>query len=401
MKYIKIITLIWSAILLVSIYPFFIIESYKNTFYDLNLIDDSMSMSLYAHLLSISIFAFIFFSIKALFKKHYKNLDNKEVNFEAPINYINIFIATLVFTLSFIASNFLIYGEGLFSRSYYISDLTSPLAIYSSLSGIFAIIFCSLLRFSRDKFIRYVGIFCSLLIFLIFVSKDSRSLVLAYLIYNFSPIFFGYTSHAGFGNKKIVFHLIVSIILFTFILYFRGLDLHGLIPYAESILGLTDNLQSWQSSLSELVLNVGFSLQVTQATIEELLNSNQEYLLASLSPAFGSSWIDIMSFQRVNLYVPYSALGEIYSYSHTGLLIYLCIAAIVFIFHEYVGSRANPTIRLLSLIFGIFCSLSFAYLFLQYNLRSATRMLYYLLIFDILPVTYCLIYSYLRNKITN
>jgi hypothetical protein len=153
----------------------------------------------------------------------------------------------------------------------------------------------------------------------------------------------------------------------------RNGETHGLLPYLSRItdIGITEYLVSIQA----LVRNIGFSAVIIKYTAIDAPEISLASILTSVNPLLSTSgWEALKPSLRTHLYIPYSAIGELYNFSPLLLYVFLLqlFSLIIFITRTLLineSSRPNLTI----LIHFAVALLACLYL-LQYNLRSVMRL---------------------------
>jgi len=109
-------------------------------------------------------------------------------------------------------------------------------------------------------------------------------------------------------------------------------------------------------------------------------------LLTSISPlpGFLTDWPRVQEYLRLNAFVPYTALGELLNY---GVNVGLAYFFVVGIYVSYIDLNIREALvrgRLFYVVVMLGLLLLFILVLWQYNLRSATRLLYYVLLAQIL-----------------
>ena len=185
----------------------------------------------------------------------------------------------------------------------------------------------------------------------------------------------------GFG----IFLCILTAVLFSPLvflpLYLRGSTSHGLLPYLSYVSEL-DLATLFQAPIG-FISNFLFSFPLT-GEMMKLRNSRVfpiDYLLISIDPppGFFLGWYLIQERLRLNDATPFNTIGEMQLYGDT-IAFWLffslggMLAFINTVFQKCLGkSRTIQALVLLMLVF------LFSITSLQYNLRSASRILYLVL----------------------
>lgn len=271
----------------------------------------------------------------------------------------NIFII-LIPSLFLIAS----YGfENILSRDEYIPD---NIGAFKFLGRLFAILMLLFLhRLTSSKF---TILLVYLLYFLIFFGYASRTLALLPLCYAVSYNLFRNDKRSIF---RYILLAILSIALASIAIQLRRLDMHGIIPYFSEILSNGIELDLFFLALNYLT---SFSYSLT-AYLSSNINYSNEYFLVSINPALGSmvGWEELSTSLRINKFVPYNGLSELSAMGLGVTFCYFFISGLLLKFMEVKMSQ----IGLVGYAFAFCVCALFAMEIMQYNLRSATRTLYY------------------------
>jgi hypothetical protein len=156
---------------------------------------------------------------------------------------------------------------------------------------------------------------------------------------------------------------------------------HGLLPYVQTLFSGQDQTISVLNAVSNLL----FSFALTGAVALHTSHLSASYFYLAIDPRLGQ-WTDWYLYQpelRINLVTPYNALGELANYGWPYLIAFFAMVGLIF---EYFERRI---IHLLRVGYPVFALLLFALCCyfvlesLQYNLRSASRVLYYLIAAEI------------------
>jgi hypothetical protein len=373
---------VWCLLCLTGIAAFGLTTRGYYTFYDLYVADSLMASSIIAHFASaISLlmgsyafqrfYGLQYLSPISVLKNEISLLDRGAV---ANLTYMMTFICTL--------STILTYGfDDIFYRTYYLAD-SSTLAILSQLSAVVGVLLASFLVTVKQTKSKIAAYFCFLVIFLIVFAKGSRFAVLAILLFQFIPLILNGKDFGFMGFVKIILTILFAYYVMHATLYFRAESEYGLLPYFGSLVDVFLSLSENDfQSFWDILLNISFSLPVTEITIQYGLHDIGE-LAISLSPLPGevAGWYEIADARRVSEYIPFSALGELYGYSPLACIIYMFVAGAIFEYaaHEFAYGAGRGKLVLMLLLFSI--GVLFCLNAVQYNLRSTTRLLYYLLV---------------------
>ena len=151
---------------------------------------------------------------------------------------------------------------------------------------------------------------------------------------------------------------------------------HGLFPYLENV--FSSGLPDLSLVGFDLVQNLLFSAPLAvYAEKSGVFDWNSFWVSLSPLPNSNQDWALIAPQLRAHAFIPFNALGEIYSLSPVVLT--LCLALIGFVSHRLVSWFAlRGSIAFASSLLALF---GFTLvLFLQYNTRSAIRVFYALVV---------------------
>ena len=179
---------------------------------------------------------------------------------------------------------------------------------------------------------------------------------------------------------KIILYVLLAFVSLVIAIQFRRLDSHGLIPY---LYNLIQNGIDVDLVMFIIHYTFTFSFGLTTFLIENL-EYQPEYLIYSLH-ILPSSLLDsaseIEKCLRVNKFIPYNGLSEVFFVKPVGLF-YFFIAGIILKSFESALVKLSTYFKFVSYGFVLW----FTFSTLQYNLRGCTRILYYSLIINLLAV---------------
>lgn len=164
-------------------------------------------------------------------------------------------------------------------------------------------------------------------------------------------------------------------------LFMRSQPVHGLFPYVQAL----PDFISRPSEVLQPIKNILIAFNITAETAFGSPSIPLENIMIALNPMSGDAagWYNIASQQRLNLFVPYSGIGELANVGGFELFAFFLCAGFVL---GYMERRVARLLREDRQIYGlIFVGLAalFAFMCIQYNLRSASRILYYMIVFDV------------------
>jgi uncharacterized membrane protein YidH (DUF202 family) len=236
-----------------------------------------------------------------------------------------------------------------------------------------------------DVWIRRFFIFIYVLILM---SLSSRFLVLI-------PFFMLVSNY--FRTKKIekfkgLFLFFLMIVFLIISLQLRRLEFHGLVPYINHIISYGVDFDLLYEVLNYVS---AFSYSLTAYILSnESVNNNLIYVSLSPLPGGMVNWVELSRQLRVNPYVPYNAISELFSFSPYLLGFYYFLIGFIFSKIHVYRNKFNPVIYLfLQLLIIMFVVFS-----MQYNLRSATRIIYYCLFIIVMSGAMHILIDYLFSK---
>ena len=198
------------------------------------------------------------------------------------------------------------------------------------------------------------------------------------------PLLLAAGYYAGSLNRRskvaLALCALLSLYLVQLPLYVRSFDEHGLIPYAQGLPGFfSETLKPDQVAVTALV---SFGAIGETAFVEPKLPRRDLWIALNPAPGQASGWYEVADKHRLNIFTPYPALGELGNAGIRTVIVYYLFLGV---FLSYLDSRIRFYLRsnrpgIPLAILGL-CGL-FVLLSLQYNLRSANRLLLYALIVD-------------------
>ena len=377
----KLLASIWVLFATIGYVVYSIFDRGDGTFYDLHAEDINFTSSILAHILaafSLYLGAFLFARVfRRSTRTPLQLLRHDNTNISDEFLQITTVLTTLVCTVS----NLFAYGwDGLIYRTYYIPD-ANIFIIIAQLFGVLTTLLAAILACRSSRKSKSVALVCFLVALTLIFAKGSRYAVIAFIIFQLLPSIVGAErSHSGLVMLKILITVFLSFFLLHASLFFRSDSQYGLAPYItklpEAYYAISD---MDYKSLWDSFLNITFSVPVTEVTIQNGVHDIAS-LLISLSPLSGDSvgWYEIAQSRRISEEIPFSALGELYGYSPLILVFYFLFVGAVFSIVEYELENSHPKIRGFLVLFSFGFCLLFGLFVLQYNLRSSTRMIYYL-----------------------
>lgn len=162
-------------------------------------------------------------------------------------------------------------------------------------------------------------------------------------------------------------------------LQLRDLNEHGVLPYFAALPGIVSRQHPWAATAQ----NVLISFPLIGATGFRLHFPLHD-LLISLNPLPGqlAGWYDIAEAHRLNAYTPVAGLGEI---ANAGWVFVIAVCSGIGAVLAWLDLRSKKHMAEGRQIIGlaiVMCSGLFLLFFVQYNLRSAVRVIYYAVALD-------------------
>jgi hypothetical protein len=275
----------------------------------------------------------------------------------------------------------LLYRDALLERPVYLlADLGSPLSIAAQVLAIPAVITLGWLaktsRTARAKVLTWAGILTyTALLF----SMGTRA-------FSLIPVLVALGMLAADPSSKwlrvaVLFAALASIVLLQTPLALRGSSEHGLIPYITRLFDGSPGAPGLDSAVS----NILFSYALTGAVAYHAPPIAWSWFLISIDPRPGqfTDWYAIEPLLRVNAFTPDNALGEL---ANHGLWMIVGSFLVVGAFFAYLDGRIRQLLSTGPALGGLllFALAGFFVLeTLQYNLRSSSRIIYYLIAADL------------------
>jgi hypothetical protein len=213
---------------------------------------------------------------------------------------------------------------------------------------------------------------------LVFFSISSRRLALLPLLFALGGL--SSAPQSRYWKRLLPFSLVASIALIRVSLHTRSLSEHGFWPYLHSLPDIPAG--GWESVMLNLLVGFG----VIGKTAFEVPPLPMEDFIISINPVPGdlSGWYGIAGQHRLNRFMPFAALGELGNAGWLPLVGYCLTAGFVL---AYLDWRMRTLLDRGQQLYGL-ALVGLAGLFVlfstQYNLRSATRLLYYAVTLDVI-----------------
>jgi len=266
-----------------------------------------------------------------------------------------------------------------FYRENHLLDLQIPLlARFSFTTSLLAVFTIAIWSNAQDAKKKAYGLFIIGAYGTIYFAMSSRALAIIPFAIAIAII-----------NRFTLGKAIISAILVpfsTFIglalpLYLRSLPEEGLVPYLKSLqfvaFGQVSSRTVFQNFIVSFDLNGLTAFSVSKLPLRDLI--------IEISPIFGQAagWYDISRNHRFNSATPFAGLGEIMNYGFIYfLVVFTLIGAVIGGLNFYLSAKIWGLGKISFFILMAGTSY-FALLCLQYNFRSAIRVIYYLMAYVI------------------
>ncbi|VXB79421.1 conserved membrane hypothetical protein [Flavobacterium sp. 9AF] len=181
-------------------------------------------------------------------------------------------------------------------------------------------------------------------------------------------------------NYFILFSIVILLIFFGYNISLRSEShQHGLIPYILITLEKPEII--FKYIYKNLYYNFVFGFYATADTVEYYSSNIDKNLLISLNPLPGrfAGWYKIAEKMRLNIFAPYTGIGELYK---TPIFFFFYWVIIGFYFTTLdlkIKKFFLEKKYILSLVQLLFIVM-FCVLIYEYNFRSSNRFIYYSLI---------------------
>jgi hypothetical protein len=222
---------------------------------------------------------------------------------------------------------------------------------------------------SRFRILAYVEIF---LYTVLFISTSSRSLV----VIPISVLIIVFLQNDRKG-KFLVSILIMPVLYISLAipLFLRSLGAEGLFPYLKAL----KDFRLTSTSSTEIFQNFTISFDLNGLVAFKQTKFPKKDLLIELSPLLGdqAGWYEISGYHRLNMSTPSPAIGEAANYGAITLVLVFIMVGAIFSFLFGRSMDLSKTMSFTVRSFLLASSAYFGVLCLQYNLRSATRVVYY------------------------
>lgn len=330
-------------------------------------------IKMYLHaLVAFLIGAVIYYDLSG---KKNKLLFNKNFTEYLFIKYkssssLKLEIIAPIMVFSIIGMYFLLYGNGIFIRDYYINEASRGLKIIIQLLSFITVIILGLLN-EKSKLLSFSLFF---LLITISIGTGSRNTFLYYIVYIVLLFLLG--GNTFFNKSRLYVNLIFGFVFLSFLTGLRMLKSHGLIPYLSSI------TNEFNGETQNIAFNIYYSfifgVYVTIGTLKKAV-FDFGIVLTNLNPLPGrfTDWYKHADQMRLNIYAPFSLHGRVFKTGKLFTYIYFFFNGVIYMYFEkkiryFLKNRKI----LLAILLLIFLCLYIVFSF-EYNMRSAVRMIYY------------------------
>ncbi|MCH2033688.1 MAG: hypothetical protein MK202_09230 [Tenacibaculum sp.] len=275
-----------------------------------------------------------------------------------------------IMVFSIIGMYFLLYGNGIFIRDYYINEASRGLKIIIQLLSFITVIILGLLN-EKSKLLSFSLFF---LLITISIGTGSRNTFLYYIVYIVLLFLLG--GNTFFNKSRLYVNLIFGFIFLSFLTGLRMLKSHGLIPYLSSI---TDEFNGETQNIAfNIYYSFIFGVYVTIGTLKKAV-FDFGIVLTNLNPLPGrfTDWYKYADQMRLNIFAPFSLHGRVFKTGMIFTYIYFFFNGVIYMYFEKkIRYFLKDRKILLAILILIFLCLYIVFSF-EYNMRSAVRMIYY------------------------
>ncbi len=258
-------------------------------------------------------------------------------------------------------------------RSDHLLEVERPLvARLGSATSLIAVLVLGVWTSQQRSILFALGIIEIAIYSVIFFSSSSRSLISI-------PVAIFLIARRKLNSRLLIIP-ILTLPLFIYYailipLYLRAQSQHGLFPYLNSLAKLKRDSVSSQ----EVFQNASVAFDLNGLAAFSLPKFPIRDLGIEISPLLGkqAGWYEISSYHRFNPSTPAAAIGETMNYGIFYLIVsFFCVGATF----GYLNQKCETfpgSLKTVAISFTYASSSYFSILCLQYNLRSAIRIVYY------------------------
>ena len=312
--------------------------------------------------------------IYVLRKKEYLRLNTQKIEIinveNISINYTIVKKVMIILLYVCCALVILDYKLEFFYRINYIPQKSSFLkTIYTILLIILSLL--ASISFKKNKISSIITIS---IVLLIGIGLGSRMATVNLVVFIFT-----YSLLLKNKTAKIKYFFIWIPIIILFFGYNIALRIesnnHGLIPYLSILINKPDVV--FKNTLFNIYYTFIFGFVATSETIK-LYHENINNLLTCINPLPGSltNWYLFAQKMRINIYAPFTAIGELEKYPVFSFFYYIFIGYYFslcdFYIKTYIIAKKYFVPAIIIILLYLFIMFSF-----EYNLRSSIRYIYY------------------------
>jgi hypothetical protein len=215
------------------------------------------------------------------------------------------------------------------------------------------------------------------------------------------PVLFGIGMFLAKNSKRnriaVLLCAALTAALLPLPLLFRSSAAHGILPYLDVFSQASPADADWAAALN----NVLVSFPIVGASAFDGSRVRVSDLLVSLNPISGDAagWYDIAPNLRLNAYTPTAGLGELANVGWIPVVLFCIATGLVLAWAERRVRRhvVSGSHIFAAVILGL--AALFAFQMVQYNLRSASRMLVYMLALEVGMFLVALLLSKKKDRI--
>lgn len=293
------------------------------------------------------------------------NIKDRKINYKL---ISNITISLLIVCVILV---YLDYGNELFVRKKYIPKDSSVLKmIYSNL-----LIFISVLSGALMKKVKIISWISILTVIFIGICLGSRIASICLIIFGIT-----YSLFLSKRSERILFYSL----FIPFITLFFGYNIslrsqsfgHGLIPYMNMTISKPHVI--FEYTVRNVYYTFIFGFYVTSETIKLYKDASLENLMTCMSPLPGRmvNWYQISKHLRINIYAPFSAIGELSKFPVFSFFYYIFLGFYFSLVDRFIKKEIMNK-RYIFSILQVLMLLLFIMFSYEYNLRSTHRFIWY------------------------
>ena len=303
-------------------------------------------------------------NVKLLFNRSFS--DSLFIRIKTNKNLIKKSRNLLIFILLLY---FLVYGKSIIIRDIYLPDVSrGGIITIKILSFVEAVMLGFAYKENKTKSRLFL-----LILLIISMGTGSRTVFLSLLVY---IIIIFITQRNSLKNKiRFFINLVFSFIFLAYLIQFRGLHSHGVLPYIKSLAEVNNTIKS-------IAFNVYYSLVfgvfVTAKTLQQA-PKNWHLIYISLNPLPGRfiGWYNHINEFKLNIFAPFSLHGTVFKMGKLFAFLYFFMTGIIFAYMEKkIRQFLTNNQRTIAFIITLLLLLHVVYGF-EYPLRCALRYINY------------------------